>query len=71
MTNLLVHPPDYQCVISDHYLITFTITFKHLVSSPIINEVFNFMKGDYTGLSEYLPSHDFSSIYKASDIEEI
>ena len=67
VTNLLVHPPYYQCVISDHYLITFTITFEHPVSSPTIN----FMKGDYTGLSEYLLSRDLSSIYKSSDIEEI
>ena len=72
VTNLLVHPPDYhQCVTSDHYLITFTITFEHLVSPPTINEVFNFTKGDYTGLSEYLLSRDLSSIYKSSDIEEI
>ena len=42
VTNLLVHPPDYQCVTSDHYLITFTITFEHLMSSPNINKVFNF-----------------------------
>ena len=57
----MVHPPDYQCVTSDHYLITFTITFEHLISSPTINEVFSFTKGDYTGLSEYLLSHDLSS----------
>ena len=71
VTNLLVHPPDYQCVTSDHYLITFTITFEHLVSSPTINEVFYFIKGDYTGLSEYLLSCDLSSIYNSSGIEEI
>ena len=71
VTNLLVHPPDYHCVTSDHYLITFTITFEHLVSSPTIYEVFNFTKGDYTGLSKYLLSHDLSSIYNSSNIEEI
>ena len=72
VTNLLVHPPDYQCVTSDHYLITFTITL-HLVSSPTITEVFLTLpcKGDLTGLSEYLLSRDLSSIYKSSDIEEI
>ena len=71
VTNLLMHPPGYQCVTSDRYLITFTITFEYLMSSLIINEVFNLIKGDYTGLSECLLSHDLSSIYNLSDIEEI
>jgi len=37
ISNLLVHPPQYQCVSSDHHLITFSVAFP----SPSIREVFN------------------------------
>ena len=56
---------------SDHYLITFTINFKHLASTPTTTEAFNYAKGDYVGLSEYLLSCDLSSLYKSSNVEEI
>ena len=68
VSNLAVHPPDYKCVKSDHYLITFTINFKHLASTPTTTEVFNYAKGDYVGLSEYLLSCDLSSLYKSSNV---
>jgi len=71
VSNLAVHPPDYKCVKSDHYLITFTTNFKHLASAPTSTEVFNYAKGDYVGLSEYLLSCDLSSLYKSSNVEEI
>ena len=62
VTNLIVHPPEYQCATSDHYLITFTTNFKHLVSTPTTKEVFNYSKGDYNGLSEHLLSCDLSHL---------
>ena len=71
VTNLTVHPPEYQCATSDHYLITFTTSFKHLVSTPTTKEVFNYAKGDYNGLSEYLLSRDLSVLFNSSDVEEV
>ena len=70
VSNLAVHPSDYKCVKSDHYLITFTINFKHLVSTPTTTEAFNYAKGDYVGLSEYLLSCDLSSLYKSSNVKK-
>ena len=63
ISNLLVHPPQYQCVSSDHHLITFSVALRHCIPSPSIREVFNFKRGDYIGLSEYLLSCDFSTFY--------
>ena len=71
VTYLTVHPPEYQCATSDHYLITFTTNFKHLVSTPTTKEVFNYSKGDYNGLSEYLLGRDLSVLFSSSDVEEI
>ena len=31
--DLTVHPPEYQCTPSDHYLITFKICFEHTIHS--------------------------------------
>ena len=71
VTNLTVHSPEYQCVTSDHYLISFTTSLKHLVSTPTTKEVFNYAKGDYSGLSEYLSSCDLSVLFNSSDVEEV
>jgi len=69
--NLLVYPLQYQCVSSDHYLITFSVAFRYHTPSPSIREVINFKRGDYAGLSEYLLSCDFSTFYNLSDIDEM
>ena len=71
VSNLFVHPREYQCVASDHCLITFSTSFKHITPTPITKEVFNFTKGDYNGLSEYLLNSDLSALYNSSDAEEI
>jgi len=71
ISNLLVHPPQYQCVSSDHHQITFSVAFRYCAPSPSIREVFNFKRGDYAGLSEYLLSYDFSTFYNLSDIDEM
>ena len=69
--HLSVHSPEYQCITSDHYLITFSINFKFSTHSTSTKEFFNFSKGDYNGLTEYLSNCDLSIIYYSSDVEEI
>ena len=41
------------------------------VSTPITSEVFDYAKGYYVGLSEYLLGCEPSSLYKSSNVEEI
>ena len=69
--NLTVHPMEYQCILSDHHLITFTISCKNSTPKPVIKETFNYCKGDYVGLNEYLLNCDVSAIYDLTDPEEI
>ena len=45
VTNLSVHPLQYQCVASDHHLITLTTSLKFNTPPPTTKEVFNLKKG--------------------------
>ena len=54
ITDLTVHPPEYQCTLSDHYLITFKSSFKHNTRQSTIKVAFDFAKGDFDGLNRYL-----------------
>jgi len=42
--HLSVHPREYQCITSDHHLITFTTNFKSSSHSPTSKEFFNLPK---------------------------
>ena len=46
ITDLTVHPPEYQCTPSDHYLIIFRTSFEHNTTQSTIRVVFDFAKGD-------------------------
>ena len=70
IVNLTVHPLEYQCIPSDHHLITFNICYECTTLMPVTKdrEVFDYAKGDYFSLNEYLLGCDF---YNSTDIEEI
>ena len=38
---------------------------------PVTKEVFNYAKGDYVNLNEYLLNCDFTALYNSTDTEEI
>ena len=71
IVDLTVHPPEYQCTRSDHYLITFKICFEHTITQSTIKVVFGFAMGDFDGLNRYLLSYNFSSLYTCTNVEEI
>jgi len=70
-THLFLHFQEYQCITSDHYLITFTINFEFSILCPTSKEFLNFTKGDYSGLTEYLLNCDLTTLYNSSDVEEL
>ena len=45
IVDLTVHPPEYQCTPSDHYLITFKVCFEHTITQSTVKVVFDFAKG--------------------------
>ena len=71
IVDLTVHPLEYQCISSDHHLITFAICCKNIIPKPVTKETFNYAKGDYAGLNEYLLNCDFGVICNLTDVEEI
>ena len=73
IVNLTVHPLEYQCIPSDHHLITFNTCHECMTSMSVTKdrEVFDYAKGDYSSLNEYLLSCDFTALYNLIDIEEI
>ena len=75
IVNLTVHPLEYQCIPSDHYLITFNTCYECTTSMPVTKdrEAFDYAmaKGDYFSLNEYLLGCNFTALYNSADIEEI
>jgi len=69
--QLTVHPPEYQCVTLDHYLISFIINFRYSTHPPSSKGFYNYSKGDYWGLTAYLLNCDFTTLHNSSDAEEI
>ena len=62
-----------QAIKSDHYLINFKL---HLTSSaPTTSKdpvyIFDFHKGDYDGLNDFLTNTDFSTCYQSNNVEFI
>ena len=73
IVNLVVCPLEYQCIPSDHHLITFNTCYKFTTTIPVIKdrEVFDYAKGDYVSLNEYLLGCDLTELYNSLDTEEI
>ena len=71
ITDLTVHPPEYQCTPSDHYLITFKTSFGHNTTQSTIRVVFDFARGDFDGLNHYLSNCNYSSLYTCTNADEI
>ena len=71
IVDLTVHPLEYQCISSYHHLITLAICCKNIIPKPVTKETFNYAKGDYVGLNEYLLNCDFGVICNLTDVEEI
>ena len=71
IVDLTVHPLEYQYISSDHHLITFAICCKNIIPKPLTKETFNYAKGDYVGLNEYLLNCDLGVICNLTDVEEI
>ena len=69
--DLSVHPPEYQCTVSDHYLVTVATNFESLTSPPTSLKIFSFTKGDFNSLTEYLSNCDLTSLNNSSDVKEI
>ena len=70
--SLIFHSHGPHIVSSDHYLISFNILdfcSSRKEDSPT-SYVYNFVKGDYTGLNNYLNSYDFSAFYDSTDVEQ-
>ena len=59
-------------IISDHFAITFSLN-ASLPSLPKFSPfyVFNYSKGDYEGLNNYLSNFDFSPCFQSHNIEII
>ena len=61
-----------QLLLSDHYSITFSLPISVRASSkPTPYFTFNYSKGDYQGLCEYLLHSDFTLCYLSHDVEYI
>jgi len=51
---------NYQCISSDHHLISFNTCYKYTISKPVTKETFNYARGDFASLNEYLLTCDYS-----------
>ena len=71
INSLTIHPHNYYSITSDHYLVSFSmstdLTYKE--DGPT-TYVYNFAKGDYVGLNNYLSTYDFSAFYSTTDVEQ-
>ena len=70
ITSLEIH--SNSSLLSDHYDITFAVATVPKFSSKFTPYyTFNYSKGDYYGLSNYLLNTDFTSCFLTHDIERI
>ena len=62
--NIIIHSTQYNHLVSDHYMITFSIPCNPPSKSKASSHyVLNFSKADWNGLSSYLLDYDFSPLY--------
>ena len=71
ISNLFVHNTNSFDIPSDHYPITFSFSF----SSPYITHmsaryVFDYSKGDYIGLNQYIYACDLTTYYYTTDVNK-
>ena len=71
IVDVIVHPIELQCIPSDHHLITFNICYLNTTPKPVVKETFNYARGDYVSLNEYLLTCDFTLLYSLTDPEAI
>ena len=70
ISHLQINPD--QLLPSDHYSITFSLSISVTISSKSTSYfTFNYSKGDYQGLCEYLLHSDFLPCYISHEIEYI
>ena len=71
INSLIVHPYNGNCITSDHYLISFSVS-QHIVKckKSIATFTYDFSKGDYHGMNSYLTSCNLSDFYTTTDIEK-
>ena len=61
--NIIIHSTQNNHLVSDHYMITFSIPCNPPKSKASSHYVLNFSKADWNGLSSYLLDYDFSPLY--------
>jgi len=71
ISNLIIQSAPPHPIPCDHFVITFDYSSNSLTGSSVSRKIFNFPKGDYDDLCNFLVYHDFSSYYMSKDIELI
>ena len=72
ISNLTIEQP-HPLISSDHYTISFKIKLQlsHKCKEKGHSLVFDYSKGDYTGLCDHLLDADFGIYFQSSDIEHV
>ena len=71
ISSLTVHPHNHSSIVTDHYLIYFTVPLCSVKHKKVPSTfIYNFPKGDYLGMSNYLLSCDLSEFYTTTDIDK-
>jgi len=68
ISNLIIHSEPPHSIPSDHFVITFDYSSNSHTSNSVSTKIFNFPKGNYDDLCNFLVDHDFSSYYTSEDI---
>ena len=69
ISNLIIHSEPPHPIPSDHFVITFDYSSNNCTNNSALRKIFNFPKGNYNDLCNFLANHDFSSYYMSEDIE--
>jgi len=70
--NLFVHPLHYQPILSDHFVVSFSVnSYTDYIPSNTSQVTFDYSKADYPGLTNYLSHIDFIICEQLSDIDSI
>ena len=71
INSLIVHPYNGNCITSDHYLISFSVSQRFVkCKKSIATFIYDFSKGDYHGMNSYLNSCNLSDFYTPTNIEK-
>ena len=70
ISSLIIHSEPPLPIPSDHFIITFDYsTVSNGVNNSVSRKIFNFPKGDYDGLCNFIYHSDFTLYYMSEDIE--